>query len=280
MSLPTQSNVRCEVVVATKQIVDRLLSANTRNRSVKQTSVERLVNEITEGRWEVTNNGIGVAEDGTLLDGQHRLLAMKEAGYPPVQFVLVSGIRQKAVAAIDVGVKRQNHDTIKLLLDRDAARAFVAACSTIANYRWKDSGWASNSYATQVRGMDLASVVVQYTPANSVFNAATAKQSFFRCGIRAALTVFASTFPIEAAELIRLVEFGEGLNRTMPAYWLRENCMRKPPSGTVAMTWDWSCSVRCINDFVMGRQTRLWKMNMAQDWCHEVKERMLDVDTH
>lgn len=288
MSLPMQSNVivgkhlnvECNVVTATKALVDDLLARNTHNRSVSEIAVDRLVHDLEEGRWEVTNNAIAVSEDDVLLDGQHRLLALKKAGYPAVEFLLAWGFRRTAIAAIDVGKRRHNHDTIKLLLDRDASKSFVAACFAIANYQWKESGWVRNRYEVEVRGTDLASVVEQYTAANSIFATASNKHSFFRCGVRAALTVFAHAYPIDASHFIRLIEFGEGLTRLMPAYWLRENCIRKSRGGKATLIEDWSCAVRCINDFVLRRQIGVWRASMCQDWCLQIKERMPNVDTH
>ncbi len=33
-----------------------------------------------EGHWDTTHQGIAIASDGTLVDGQHRLLAIVESG--------------------------------------------------------------------------------------------------------------------------------------------------------------------------------------------------------
>lgn len=39
-----------------------------------------MARDIKEGHWDSTHQGIAIASDGTLIDGQHRLLAIVEAG--------------------------------------------------------------------------------------------------------------------------------------------------------------------------------------------------------
>lgn len=276
------SEVRSEIVYTSKALVDRLLAMNTHNRTIRQMTVDRLEKDIREGRWMLNNQGVGISRDGVTLDGQHRLLAIKQAGYPPVPLLLVWGLDPRAIATIDVGTRRQNHDTIKLLLDRDAGSRFVSACSCISNHRWNGSSWRVADYVDRIRSIDLAGVVSEYMEAEGILSRACTNQRFFRSGTRAALLVFARTHPEIAHDFVKDVELGEVLDRTMPAYWLREHCLRgrHANGGSQSQLMDWAVAVRCINDFVMGRQTRMWKVNMAQDWCLQIKERMPNVDTH
>jgi hypothetical protein len=44
--------------------------------------VSYLAKEMREGRWRLTHQGIALAPDGNLMDGQHRLQAIKEGGVP------------------------------------------------------------------------------------------------------------------------------------------------------------------------------------------------------
>ena len=101
-------------VIASEGIVDELLSRNRRNRTVKKSNVELLKAQIRDGRYCATNNGIGVDKHGTVIDGQHRLLALKESGYPAVPLLIVYGLGEDAQAAVDIGVKRQYSDLLQL----------------------------------------------------------------------------------------------------------------------------------------------------------------------
>lgn len=65
-----------------------LLAKNTPlNRKVRKTHVEALTGAIRRGEWRVTHQGIALAPDGSLLDGQHRLHAIIAAGIPVTMLV-------------------------------------------------------------------------------------------------------------------------------------------------------------------------------------------------
>lgn len=107
---------KCEIVTLDKPLVDWLLSINTDNRKVKRAVVRRYAEEIRKGEWEATSQGIGVSRDGVLLDGQHRLLALRECDYPPTDSVLVYGLRKEAQYKVDVNAKRSAADALALAL--------------------------------------------------------------------------------------------------------------------------------------------------------------------
>lgn len=69
-------------VVVTRELVDTLLANNNGNRPISRPRVAQLVRDIKNGNWQPNGSPIVVDADGNLLDGQHRLEAIKEAGYP------------------------------------------------------------------------------------------------------------------------------------------------------------------------------------------------------
>lgn len=101
----------------TKDLVDALLALNTKNRDMREAVVEGYQRAIASGFWVPTNQGIGVAAEGFLIDGQHRLEALKASGYPAVVMLVVTGLPAKAMAAVDGGVNRAPRDYLKLLFD-------------------------------------------------------------------------------------------------------------------------------------------------------------------
>lgn len=86
------SNDVCSVeyIVATPAIVEKLLDGNLRNRKLNPGHMKKLSMDFKNGRYVF--NGQPVIRDahGYLLDGQHRLFALKEAGYPAVPLLLVT----------------------------------------------------------------------------------------------------------------------------------------------------------------------------------------------
>ena len=79
-----------EYVVATPAIVNRLLDGNLRNRRLNAGHMKRLTMDFKNGKFVFNGQPIIRDADGYLRDGQHRLMAIKEAGYPAVPLILVT----------------------------------------------------------------------------------------------------------------------------------------------------------------------------------------------
>lgn len=114
------------IVVATKWLVDALIELDTHNRRKKQNQIDYLCNEINRGEFILTNQGIGVTSSGWLSDGGHRLEAIRKCGYPPVQFLLVTGLSLDAQPKTDTHAKRSMCDILNLMLDSNMTHRFVA----------------------------------------------------------------------------------------------------------------------------------------------------------
>jgi predicted methyltransferase len=87
-----------------------MLATNTHNRKPRKRHVDILAKEILSGEWQLTHQGIAFSapsEDGTatLIDGQHRLLAIAAAERPAT--LLVSrGWPMATQEAADMGTAR------------------------------------------------------------------------------------------------------------------------------------------------------------------------------
>ena len=106
-----------QFVAMTKAIVDSLQSMDTHNRAKKRDLVAFYVDQIKSGNWTATNQGIGVSSDGILVDGGHRIEALKQAGYPPVTMLVVTGLSRDAQQYVDCHARRSMRDRLKLAMD-------------------------------------------------------------------------------------------------------------------------------------------------------------------
>jgi len=122
---------KSEVRVMAKDLVDTLLGMNTNNRAIKQKIVDMYKKEITKGNWMLTNQGIGVSSDMVLIDGQHRLMALKETGYPMVEMVIVWGIHPDAQKYVDIHAKRSMRDIFHFVYDTQIGGLVPAICAMI-----------------------------------------------------------------------------------------------------------------------------------------------------
>lgn len=85
------------------------LALNTTNRKMRELHVDKLADDIAEGRWHINGSSIVFNGDGTLLDGQHRLAAIVKSGVP-VEMVVVRGVSKAAMATIDANIPRKAND--------------------------------------------------------------------------------------------------------------------------------------------------------------------------
>jgi hypothetical protein len=105
-------------------IAKQWLENNTRNRNLRRSRVEAYARDMASGRWRFNGDPIRFAVDGTLLDGQHRLQALIDAG-ATIQFLVIWGLPVEAQDTMDIGAHRTMADALSL---RGEERApFVAA---------------------------------------------------------------------------------------------------------------------------------------------------------
>lgn len=117
-------NVAIETI--TPAIAQAMLDANTRNRNMRPSTVDRYTREMLAGAWHMTGEPIKFAADGTLLDGQHRLAAIVKSGVT-VQLLVVRNLDQKSQAVMDSGDKRTASDALSLLGEKNTALTAAAA---------------------------------------------------------------------------------------------------------------------------------------------------------
>jgi len=87
-----------------------LLRNKSDNRVVRKAWVKNLATAISRGEWVTTHQGIAFSTDGTLIDGQHRLLAIVEANTPVTMAVTYDVASPNAFMAIDQGLRKTSAD--------------------------------------------------------------------------------------------------------------------------------------------------------------------------
>lgn len=109
----TDRNIIAEVITITPADATAWLRCNRNNRPVRKRHIEFLAGEITSGNWQVNGQAIVIADDEQVLDGQHRLFAIIEAG-KSIQSLVVYGITPEAFKTIDTGQARTGADALCL----------------------------------------------------------------------------------------------------------------------------------------------------------------------
>ena len=95
------------------EIAKIILNNNTMNRAIRSTSVEYLKKQMITGKWKNNYDAIVLASDGTLLDGQHRLEACKQANTYFICDVRVMADKSH-FPEINTGTSRTPGDVLKI----------------------------------------------------------------------------------------------------------------------------------------------------------------------
>lgn len=88
-----------------------LANSNHGNRKLRPSRVEQYARDMVTDRWRFTGDAIRFNGDDTLIDGQHRLAAVVEAGVT-VQMLVIRGLEDEAKTHIDTGAKRSFSDVL------------------------------------------------------------------------------------------------------------------------------------------------------------------------
>lgn len=109
-----------------------LLGNNPNNRAIRENHVNSLANEMLSGRWIVTAQGVSLASDNEVVDGQHRLTAVIRAGIP-VQMMVATDVPKEAIDVYDIGAKRSVADTLHIRDGLPNCNIVTAAARQIAS---------------------------------------------------------------------------------------------------------------------------------------------------
>jgi hypothetical protein len=112
--LKMNEKLHTEIVTITpKQAKTWLEKNNQNNRSLRMEQAKRFARDMGAGHWNLTHQGIAFYEDGTIADGQHRLMAIVLADMP-MKFLVTKGLQKISSKAIDQNVPRQAFDAIAI----------------------------------------------------------------------------------------------------------------------------------------------------------------------
>ena len=92
----------------------RYLERNVCNRKISRATVRRYAECMLRGEWQLNGETLKFDEEGRLIDGQHRLLAIIECGRA-VELGVFRRIKHAAFATIDSGKNRSSGDTLSTL---------------------------------------------------------------------------------------------------------------------------------------------------------------------
>jgi len=127
--------ITTKIVDITPTVAKDILAKNNHNRPISSGTVSSYSRMMKDGKWNFNGENIIIAEDGSLLDGQHRLHAIINSSTTQ-KMVVVSGVERSAFSTIDIGKKRSVGDALATYDEkyRKSAAIIGAAVITIMQF--------------------------------------------------------------------------------------------------------------------------------------------------
>jgi len=96
----------------TPEVAEELLKHNVNNRNPRHLRIDKYARIMDLGDWAMTGQPIIIGSDGTVMDGQHRLMAVIQTGRS-VWLLVVRGVDPSLMPMIDRGAPRSGTDAFK-----------------------------------------------------------------------------------------------------------------------------------------------------------------------
>lgn len=208
----------------TPEIAKEMLTRNVHNRALSVKARDTLAAAMLNGTWRDTADTIKIGEDGTLLDGQHRLSALIKAGVTLVMSV-ARNVPMEARDAIDNGGAgdRIVRDVLAIA-DGTKINRHTEAALTVA------FGQTENG-TTLVGGRNsvprMRDAIAQHLPSiAAIMEALGGKHDKLSCSaVVGTLAICHRVAPNDALLFARALRTGAGLQKGDPALTLRDHVM-------------------------------------------------------
>lgn len=172
-------------------------SVGHQQRGVRKARVEKLAHAIESGQWQITHQGIALSPEGIVLDGQHRLLAIIQAGQT-VEVLVMRDVPSDVFHSIDTGASRSPSDSLKIAGYHDT-NILAAMVRTMLTYD-QVVGTTGGEWQTLDRQVTTADIL-DYLADPDREEAAYAALREGRM-VAGAVARFGATTPLAAASLI------------------------------------------------------------------------------
>jgi hypothetical protein len=141
--LRAEDEVFSEVVTVTPHLAKILLRRNPDNRNIKPSKLAGYKSDLENGRWVLNGEPIIVSKGGLLNDGQHRLTAVAETGFP-MRALMTFGVARSSRLTLDQGVERRLTDILQMGGHSNSTDALGAVARLLA--LWERTGTLKRSF--------------------------------------------------------------------------------------------------------------------------------------
>lgn len=209
--------MRTSIELITPNIARELLSGNTGNRKLREGVVKDYARQMKEGKWQESHQGIAIAPNGRVLDGQHRLEAIVASGVS-IRMNVSRDVPEETFVVIDGGIQRTVADRLFLLNDRESNRIAVA----VVTARLRIANEFSNRPSPDQVDLEFLDKTDAYVWMTELLRQNGKRRGLTRVTLATAMAMYVHTDPEKGKIFASSFFSGEGLNAGDPAFVLRE----------------------------------------------------------
>lgn len=186
LCVPTKQDLKLSYELITPEIASKMLENNNSNRLLNTTVIDKYVEDLKNGEWFQNGEAIQIDENGNLLNGQHRLMAIVKSGLP-FYFVIIRNIKKEDSKIYDRGRTRSVGDTLFMNgCDKRISRNAPAIARVYYNFEKNiisPSDMQINRFIAE-NIIDLSKIIELTQTSKGIVNA---KSSYFRYSLFCAL---------------------------------------------------------------------------------------------
>lgn len=140
-----------QVLHITPELAEEWLANNIANRPLNNSNVRFLINQLQQNKWMLNGEAIKIAPDGELLDGQHRLEAIRRSGIAATS-VVIFNCPKESKHTMDTGKNRSAADVLSFNHNTKYVGALAATVKFILLWESKKYGLAGDFKPTNYGG--------------------------------------------------------------------------------------------------------------------------------
>lgn len=245
-------------MLVTPEMARLFLDRNINNRDIKPSVVDKYARDMRSGNWQF--NGVPIQFDwnGVLIDGQHRLLALVEAGVA-LEFVIETGLDPASRTTIDIGATRDVYNAFQYAGEARLLPNGAVSKNTVAGV-WARMKWGMRLVKGRETRMELIGFARAHAEAGlfaiAAFNRHKKMRSVSVAPVIAA--VARASYHCDRARLERFVEvLVTGVSRTREEETIliwRESLLDNPQKNSNAQAELYGKTARTIVAFIRGEQ--------------------------
>jgi hypothetical protein len=245
------------------------LSMNTQNRPVNDSRVYEYARVMQAGQWKFNGDTIKVSKSNVLLDGQHKLMAIKKSGVS-LPFIVITDLEDDVFSTLDQGMKR----TFAQLLSIQGIQNSTRLAAVLYYYQ----SIKANKNFSEMKSLKLIGknklsnqeLIDLYNERPDVFELAIVKSKALYHELNRAINqsisgaFFMTFYDVDGPKCIEFFDkliSPEFISKEHPCYVLRSTILRNPKSQPVVF---FMYFVKAWNAFIRGTTISRLRYNVNE----------------